>query len=507
MNVSMLYYAGINGSSSESDAKIWVFDGNVEGGDKLGFSEVGSRKLGGSILEEKGDDGEYEKSDLVNLMRENVLKARELGYSSNVVDDSIERLNIAGYEMRGSNIWCQDGDESRIRRTVLSKKPADLIIPISSNGSGDGFWFRIQNATDIHSKIVDSIPSNTHKALLEIYVSFHSYDEFWYSNPPDSYILQNNLTAGGSNGAFRRVYAVIDGIYVGSVVPFPVVFTGGINPLFWEPVVGIGAFDLPTYNLDLTPFLGLMLDGKPHTLGLGVTDGVQFWLVDANLHLWLDHGSSQVQSVLVQYTAPELQVSRKYKIQGLDAEFKTQAKLQTQFAGWVNSSYGNFTTHIIHEFKFKNKIKIKKNGSVKKVEQEVEAKTELRLEAYSVLLFAQLKHNTDYDLELETSTLPQENYTELITTSLSNGMEHMSTLVLPAGIFSDSLVNRQEAEGWMLVQDHFVLSGSSTTEQTYNYTDDSSSYARKVVASGGTLLTDNTTFLCLTSAQSNAESR
>jgi len=38
------------------------------------------------------------------------------------------------------------------------------------------------------------VPSNAYRAIVEIYVSAHVNDEFWYSNPPDAYIEANNLT-------------------------------------------------------------------------------------------------------------------------------------------------------------------------------------------------------------------------------------------------------------------------------------------------------------------------
>ena len=69
--------------------------------------------------------------------------------------------------------------------------------------------------------------------VVEIYVSsLHVNDEFWYSTPLDSYIEDNNMTTPCGNGAFREVVSFIDGIVVGVVWPFPVVFIGGINPLF-----------------------------------------------------------------------------------------------------------------------------------------------------------------------------------------------------------------------------------------------------------------------------------
>ncbi|RWR78915.1 peptide-N4-N-acetyl-beta-glucosaminylasparagine amidase A-like protein [Cinnamomum micranthum f. kanehirae] len=366
--------------------------------------------------------------------------------------------------------------DKREKANRLYGKPADLIIPISSKGR-KGFWFQIKNESDVHSKEIQ-IPVNTYRAVLEIYVSFHLNDEFWYSNLPDSYIQQKNLTTGRGNGAFREVFAAVDGLYVGSVLPFPVVFTGGINPLFWEPVVGIGAFDLPSYDLDLTPFLGKLLDGKNHTFSLGVTDAISYWLVDANLHLWLDHSSPQVAAKLVRYRAPNLSIRRKSKVGLLDGKFKIKAEREAHFAGWVNSSFGNFTTHVKHELKFKNTINVKNNGNFKVVGQKIKSNSKITLEAFSELILAKAVYRNKYPLHLTTQTQPGENKTYLSTNKFSNGMNEQSSVILPWGISFSSLINTQESEGSMLVQDHSVLSGVASTVQNYTYKDDKGCYNR-----------------------------
>ena len=68
--------------------------------------------------------------------------------------------------------------------------------------------------------------------------------------------------------------------------------------------MGIKAFDILAYDLEVTPFLGKLLDGKYCTFGLSVMDGIATWFVDANLHLWLDKISVQILGMLVDYKAP-----------------------------------------------------------------------------------------------------------------------------------------------------------------------------------------------------------
>jgi len=41
----------------------------------------------------------------------------------------------------------------------------------------------------------------------------------------------------------------------GFVYPFPVIYTGGANPLLWRPLASLRAFDVPSAFIDVSPFL------------------------------------------------------------------------------------------------------------------------------------------------------------------------------------------------------------------------------------------------------------
>ncbi|CAO2181339.1 unnamed protein product [Urochloa humidicola] len=56
--------------------------------------------------------------------------------------------------------------------------PADLIVPMSRGlPLNDGLWYKIQNASDVASATV-TLPPNTYRAVVEVFVSFHGNDEF-----------------------------------------------------------------------------------------------------------------------------------------------------------------------------------------------------------------------------------------------------------------------------------------------------------------------------------------
>ena len=65
---------------------------------------------------------------------------------------------------------------------------------------------------------------------------------------------------------YREIDVYIDGMLAAFSFPFPVMYSGGANPFLYQPIAGITSFNLPSTRLDLTPFLGLLKDGKEHLL-------------------------------------------------------------------------------------------------------------------------------------------------------------------------------------------------------------------------------------------------
>ncbi|KAH7842018.1 hypothetical protein Vadar_000551 [Vaccinium darrowii] len=204
---------------------------------------------------------------------------------------------------------------------------ADLISPISRNlPLNDGLWFEIKNSTDIESKKF-IIPQNAYRAVLEVYVSFHEKDEFWYTNLP------NDLSNPPQNGAFREVVVTLDGVEVGAIWPFTVIYTGGFNPLLWRPITGIGSFYLPSYDIEVTPFLGTILDGKTHEFAFSVTNALNVWFIDANLHVWLDKKSVKTKGQLLKHYISPAVVSLISNFTGINGNILTTVNKSASSVG------------------------------------------------------------------------------------------------------------------------------------------------------------------------------
>ncbi|KAB8240591.1 proteasome stabiliser-domain-containing protein [Aspergillus flavus] len=128
---------------------------------------------------------------------------------------------------------------------------------------------------------------------------------------------------------FREVQLYVDDILAGIIWPFPVIFTGGVAPGFWRPIVGIDAFDLRQPEIDISPFLPILKDGQPHSfeikiVGLSVaqngtvtlSDSVgSYWAVTGNIFLYLsdsalDSTSLGTEKPYVDAPTPQFKATR-----------------------------------------------------------------------------------------------------------------------------------------------------------------------------------------------------
>ncbi|KAL8144207.1 hypothetical protein V2J09_017239 [Rumex salicifolius] len=375
---------------------------------------------------------------------------------------------------------------------------ADRIIPISRNlPLNDGLWFEIENSTDVQTKEFE-LPINVYKAVLEVYVSFHENDEFWYSNLPNDYISANNISGANGNGPFREVIVTLDDSFiVGAIWPFTVVYTGGINPLLWRPITGLGSFDLPTYDIELTPFLGKLLDEKTHRIGFGVTNALNVWYVDANLHLWLDEKSSRTFGKLSSYHAPDLHVSVKSGFSGLNGTFMTKANRTVLSSGWVRSSYGEITTSCTQEFSYLNLMLMGDNGNVQIVNQTIDFNTSVYSKTPSSEASI-IQSYKNFPLYMYSGELDQgeDGYIEMANVTL--GFNEDKVAACDLGNVMSSVKNAQDARGVMVVQNNLVVSGFGTTQQVYEYNSGSEPcFYRNVSSSNYTVFYDEESTECI----------
>ena len=204
-----------------------------------------------------------------------------------------------------------------------SRTTADIILPISSRQSlsnkPSAFSVPSENAS-----VSYTLPQNIQRAVVSLSACGQATEEFWYTNTFSSQTDTFESTAGTLYGysPFREVQLLIDGQLAGVSWPFPIIFTGGIVPGLWRPIVGIDAFDLREHEIDITPWLPLLCDGSTHTFEIrvvGLDDNGNdhatlsqtigsYWVVSGKIFIFSDEQQSITTGTRPDMNAPSPQI-------------------------------------------------------------------------------------------------------------------------------------------------------------------------------------------------------
>ncbi len=165
----------------------------------------------------------------------------------------------------------------------------DMIVPLMANSSNSP-WPGLAAARITTKKPVawelSSLPSNTARAYLLMYVEGASYDEFWYAMmPTDRYFL------------FKS-----DGIPFAIAQPFAQMYTGSLNPLLWRPIPGVRTLSFEPILVDVTGMLPLLVG--THNITLEVFNGLNYWYVFPMLLVYTEDGVMNHRLLSYQYTDP-----------------------------------------------------------------------------------------------------------------------------------------------------------------------------------------------------------
>ena len=178
-----------------------------------------------------------------------------------------------------------------------TRQHADKILPISAQRSqsqeGSAYLVPNQRAISKHT-----IEGNLTKAVVSLSACGQQAEEFWYTNVLDSHAKTFEETSGELNGfsPYREVQLLIDGNVAGIALPFAVIFTGGVAPGFWRPVVGIDAYDLRQHEVDISPWIEYLSDDQDHSfeirvVGLKQDDNGKLTLSDKVGDYWVVTGT------------------------------------------------------------------------------------------------------------------------------------------------------------------------------------------------------------------------
>ncbi len=231
---------------------------------------------------------------------------------------------------------------------------ADVVVPLPDAEGGAATL----NTTASQLTQTVTLPENVEKVYLDLITQSQSGDEFWYFCVPNDVTAE--LQSCGNTG-FREAEVSIDNQPAGVAPVYPWIYTGGIDPYDWRPTPGVQTLNFHPYRLNLTPFAGMLADGKQHTVAVSVFNANGYFLVTGNLLVFLDHGAKQVTGAVVSNNltaspSPNVQENLTTNASG-DVSGSVDVNSPRQYAikGYVNTSHGRIETTVEEKLAFDNK--------------------------------------------------------------------------------------------------------------------------------------------------------
>lgn len=247
---------------------------------------------------------------------------------------------------------------------------ADQVVPVSQGGTTSAGWWSLTTGQTATQSV--TFPRNLTNATLEVFARGGGCEEFWYTNVPDSYNATHSSYGLCGGGPYREVQVEVDGRRAGVAQPFPAIYSGGISPLMWRPIMSVDSLRTQPYSIDLTPFAGLLTDGKPHQLTLlppaGITD---VWTMDGTLFLNTDHHAAQTSGALTADTiaATPTITSTVTSPDTTTDVITTNAARNWTVSGYVDTSAGRITTTVTQHVAYSNVDTITQSGDAQNVQQ------------------------------------------------------------------------------------------------------------------------------------------
>ncbi|WP_373559666.1 peptide-N4-asparagine amidase [Streptomyces sp. TLI_55] len=315
------------GTAGRWSKVVLRMDGSVKGRqyDRLGYLDIGGVQVFRTSTPEPSQDG-------INWSVEKDVTEYEKTLSS---AQSVDMLigNVVNDTYTGVL-------DVKVTLTFYAPEPGrtpsapDRVIPLSD---GDSVTTGASLTT----------PRNSTRILAEVYAtgSGGGCEEFWYSvvTPSASYSCE-----GGDDGPYREVRVSIDGKVAGIASPYPNVWTGGWSPYLWSVIPAPHAFDVRPLEFDLTPFAGLLNDGRAHKVDVsvvGVPSGQTGWSAPTNILVWQDAHKSVVTGAVTSYKKADPAVSNTYT-DGSLRHLVTAGKDRLKVTGYLDTSHGRVTTTV-----------------------------------------------------------------------------------------------------------------------------------------------------------------
>jgi hypothetical protein len=376
---------------------------------------------------------------------------------------------------------------------------ADIVVPINGGGGDAG---TLNTTSDTISQTLN-LPTNVERAYLDVIAQSQSSDEFWYLCVPDD--QTSNLQSCG-NTAFRETEVSIDGQPAGVAPVYPWIYTGGIDPYLWEPIPGVQTLDFRPYRVDLTPFAGILSDGKTHTVAVSVYNANTYFLATANLLVYEDHGAARVTGGLIRNTLSAAPTPRLTEdiTSGAGSMYTGTVTVGSnrrfEISGYVNTSHGRVETTINQTVNFlsKQQFEVDVYADIQNAQQltTVDSRTSIR----GGLNSGVVEQHFSYPLTLHYSFLVNADgsFTQTVTSDQQDVVREVHNAGSgPAFVSNESNeVHATDILNWDSNGNFLGPTGSNTT-QTYRLQTSSGRCYDRIIAAAAQKLTSVTSTMNL----------
>jgi hypothetical protein len=223
----------------------------------------------------------------------------------------------------------------------------DAVYPLGADPVGG--TATLNTPSDKLAKTL-TLPRNVVRAYLDVFAQSQGGDEFWYTCVPDQYAAQTQECGGGN---FRETEVSIDGQPAGVAPVYPWIYTGGIDPYLWRPTPGVQTLNFMPYRVDLTPFAGVLSDGKPHEVAVNVAGAHGYFSATAALLVYRDRHAQQVTGGITRNTlagqapTPTIGSTLVTDANGnVSGDVTTQLKRQFVIEGYATTSKGRVVSTV-----------------------------------------------------------------------------------------------------------------------------------------------------------------
>lgn len=339
-----------------------------------------------------------------------------------------------------------------------------IIMPLLVK---DSTTISVPNATAIPIQI----PQNTVSAVVEIYASGSEKEEFWYLNSLDQVLAAIPDPSNGDGpgkGPFREIQLWIDETMAGVAFPYPVIFTGGIMLTWWRPIAAYGSLDQPTYTIDITPFLPLLTDSKPHNFtlivaGQGENGSINSrWYLSGNIAINVDPSGVATTGKILNYkTTPNIKISGENCDGVIFTSVEASRKLSVEsylVTGGKNKKKVSFNQDLLYE----NKQNLAVDGNTQQLAQVSTGSSVSKTD--SIVTF--------YDHFSYPLTVTLQNFKNELKGEISLNYNRRVKPLQPQGI-ATSIQTTQIATGTMVMQTKDRSAGGyGQNGQVFYYTDE-----------------------------------